>query len=520
MSNKVISRTTGVLMVLALCLASGYAIATSASLPVLACLALVWLPLVFVASQRRPMALLVIWLLASPVVYNFVDRPDMNPFYESRTERDQNREWRVGITREQLERYHSGANRAAAVSDIITLDRLAIFFFLILALKKRKVPFDRPEKWMIAFSLWLLISVFLFSNNPNFGLTVTSGAWVLPFMAYFAGRRLFDTENKLVAFQRALIYLGVFLIAATLFERAVYADYLLYRVGGVFKSSSILGLTILTVFFSTLSLRLSNGRVGFLGNIVLWFSPVIILLTLSRGLWVALLFGLMLFLYQGRDYLPRYVNLLLAGLLAITMAVGVVALTAAKGSDFAEARVFNVETMLSRFVVERVTISLAMESPIIGIGLNNLRAEIYRVTSIERGWLGLRLSHNSPLSLWAELGIVGIILIAGVYFSLLRRFRRMKWSAQSRGQVWNSIAWISILGGYILSSMFANTLYLGMLAPIVFFMYGGVVRGVYRSVPATSLVAEPRLADLRPAALLHPGLAAARSGYSRSRLRQ
>jgi O-antigen ligase len=516
-NNRIVSRTTAALLVLALCLASGYAIGTSAGLPLLACLALVWLPVVFLAAQRRPMTVLMVWLLASPVVANLIERPGMNPFFVSRAEREQLQEWRGGLTREQLERYHAGANRPVEVFDIVTIDRLAVFFFLLLALRKRKVPFDLPEKFMIGFSLWVLMSVALFTRNPNFGLTVTAGAWVLPFLAYFAARRLFDSENRLLAFQRALTYLGVFIIALAFVERAVYADYLMYRVSGVFKSSSLLGLVLLTVFFSTLSLRLSQGRINFSGKLVLWLSPVVILLTLSRGLWVALLFGLMLFLYQGRSYLPRYVNVLLAGLLAISMAFGIIGMTAAQGTEFGQTRVFNVETMLSRFVVERATIALAMESPIVGIGLNNLRNEIYRITSLERGWLGLRLSHNSTLSIWAELGIVGILLLAGVYLSLLKRFRRMKREADSPGQAWNGIAWISILGGYILSSMFANTLYLGMLAPILFFMYARVLRGVYRPAPAGAYAAYPAVAGPRPAArLLHPRLAAARFGNHRS----
>jgi O-antigen ligase len=515
-NGKSLGRTAAVLLVSGLCLVSGYAIGTSSSMAFLACLAVVWLPIVFVAAHHRPMAFLVIWLIASPVVTNFVARPYANPFYQSRAERALNQEWRAGITGEDLQRYHGGANQSVKISDLVTVDRLALFLLLILAIRKRKVPFDRTERWMLGLSVWLLISVALFSKNPNFGLTVSSGAWILPFLAYFAGRRIFDTEDKLLSFQRALIYLGFFVIALAFYERAVYSDHLFYRVGGVFKNGNVLGLVLLTVFFSTLSLRLSQGTVGLLGRFVLWLSPVVIFLTLSRGLWVALLAGLTLFLYQGRAYLPRYVNVLLVGLLAISMAAGGIVLVGAKGTEFAENRVFNVETMLGRFVIERATISLALESPIIGIGLNNLRDEIWRITVQERRWLGLRVSHNSTLSIWAELGMIGIILLTGVYLSLLTMINRIRRPGDATpSRVWNSIAWTSILGGYILSSMFFNTLYLGMLAPILFFMYGGVIRGAYRAVSVTVPAYDPYPADFRPAPSLHPALGNARLSRSR-----
>ncbi|MDP3985702.1 MAG: O-antigen ligase family protein [bacterium] len=170
------------------------------------------------------------------------------------------------------------------------------------------------------------------------------------------------------------------------------------------------------------------------------FLMVVLFFTFSRTAWIALLapFGYLLYLaVRSSRLIPRslYTSIwreamVVLGIFLITFTVG--------GIAFHEAftdRVAGTTTLETRSRQERITgmqdaLVLIREQPIFGVGIGN-----YTVALAERfpnrSWWLYQPVHNVPLLIFAELGLIGFVLLMVVLACTFRKLLTTHYSLQT-----------------------------------------------------------------------------------------
>jgi O-antigen ligase len=134
--------------------------------------------------------------------------------------------------------------------------------------------------------------------------------------------------------------------------------------------------------------------------------------------------------------------------------------------------VANTDTIAWRFKRWNVALAEGTKSPIFGIGLSNLR-----------DILGEKLgnannAHNSYITLFTELGLVGFIPFVAIMVSLIRLGLRLCHRGRLPRDRLRGAAFVAILVAYLMPGFFANTL-LGTLDFSTLYMFvllGGIAR--------------------------------------------
>jgi O-antigen ligase len=101
-------------------------------------------------------------------------------------------------------------------------------------------------------------------------------------------------------------------------------------------------------------------------------------------------------------------------------------------------------------------------------------------------------SHNSFLSLAAELGLAGLALYAAVLGALARpAWRQARQGVTAQGR-WRGIALLSGLVAYLVPAFFANTIYIDTpLHHVYLYVYAGAVAALYTRQRAPALARSP-----------------------------
>ncbi|NIM98696.1 MAG: hypothetical protein GTO24_11645, partial [candidate division Zixibacteria bacterium] len=357
---------------------------------------LIWfLILLFLISQRG-FVLLLIWLLIAPVVSNLVNRPGSNPFFKTTPVTQSKPRGHAYITYETTIRPR----------DLLEPTRLIFIVFLVLFLagyvadRKRLGALDTTEILMCAFSFILIASVLFQSRRLAFGLHVVADAFVVPFLGYFIARKLVTSEDRLRKLMKVMGYLGLYLIVISLIERLTHQE-VLYRLTGPFESIHMFYVVMTVVFFVMFLDSMSSQ--GFAGEqavprsirrFVLYMSPVIIFLNWTRGGWAGFLLGLWVFLFLGRRQVNFLQKLGAVGSVLILLPVTAAGVYALQPQEIIEERIANVSNVYARLGAWRIIIQEAIKRPILGIGLNNLRDELYESRVRYAGVRSETTSHN------------------------------------------------------------------------------------------------------------------------------
>ena len=440
--------------------------------------AIIWI-IVFVHITAKQMFLvLIIWLLVSPVASNFFERPGTNPFFNS------------GGSEEVNQRPGGGYIKAATsvrLREALHPTRLLVsLFFIVVVLRSllRSVPlrFDKIERLMIVFSIFLIVNVVILANRPVYGLRVAADAFVVPFMGYFLMKRLVITEEHFSQFIKTLGYMGSGVILAAIAERFVNSG-ITYRLNGPFDGNQVLQVVLAVSFFGNLAHCLKDGdwqaRAPALHPLVRWFviilAPLIVFLTWSRGNWVGFFLGLWTFIFLGR----RLMNLQ-SKIGIITVALFILPLVALLGLVYEPPesvlrRLTNVSTVESRFRTwEAMTPKIGGNQLIAGIGMNNTRDVLFS----ENNWRILRSTHNSYMTILMELGIFGLITYLAIIgyitkmgFDIYRK-RRHAFSS------WLGIAVVAIIVAYQLPCLFSNNLHITGLSHVFVYAFAGAIAGL------------------------------------------
>ena len=452
---------------------------------------LVWLPVLFRGIERRGFILLLGWLAVAPIAVNLVGKPGTNPFFSSVAKKPEARADSRGT---QGGGYFTHHEASIKLTDFFQPTRVLLGSFVIVFLlnaivrRKRFGSFDRTEKFAGIFAVLLLASVFFQSERAAFGLRIASDAFIIPFVAYFCARRLVTTEDQLRQLIRVAGSVGIYLIIIGLVERLTLQG-LFVRVQGPFDDRNEMYIVMVVVFFMALVdfvqsvfLRKEEGALPRIAQMVLLvFAPLVILLGWSRGNLMGLLLGIWVFVFLGSrlvGFRPKMALVGLVLLLGPIIAVGFYELTP---EDIVESRIVRSRTVYGRLGAWQKMFEVGFESPIMGIGLNNLRNVLAENRTRFEGVTSENNPHNSVLSIFAELGVFGLLFYIAIILSIIQSGTNLYRRGSDLRERWRGITVIAIVLAYLVPSLFVNSLYIPGLCHVYVYAYIGAVAGLHNS---------------------------------------
>jgi O-antigen ligase len=349
---------------------------------------------------------------------------------------------------------------------------------------------------MIVFSAILIANIFLWSERLPYSLRMAIDSFIVPFSAYFVSRRLVQSEYHLAQLLRVYAYLGVFIILFGLAERMTSSN-LLLRLYGPFRSGTEYYSALTVIFYTALlahllgSVRARNGIILPVAarRFVIALSPVIVLLTWSRGNWLGFLLSAGLFGILGWRLMPRSRTIAWLSVATLALGLGVFSLPSFELEGAVGHRVLNTNTVDWRLERWAIALNEGAQHPIFGIGFKNLQNEL-------AGQLGAAYgAHNFFLASFAELGLSGLIAYLIVIASVIRTGLHLYKRGVDACDRWRGAALIAVVTSHLVPSLFANAVESTNLTLIYLYALIGAIVSVYnREV----LVASPVNRAARP----------------------
>jgi O-antigen ligase len=221
---------------------------------------------------------------------------------------------------------------------------------------------------------------------------------------------------------------------------------------------------------------------------VLYLAPVIIFLNLTRGDWLGFLVGVGIFLFLGRRLINLSRKMGAIGLTLILIAVMSISLPVLIPKGLLESRIKNPATVYGRLATWEIVLSEAFKHPVFGIGLNNTRDLLAQ----ERAWLegsgSNTTAHNSFLTIFTELGTVGLLAYLALVVSMIRTGLSLYRRGGHLRDQWRGIAVIAIMVSYLVPALFGNTLHLTGISHMYVYVFVGGIASLYcRHQPASDL---------------------------------
>jgi O-antigen ligase len=444
---------------------------------------LIWFVVFLQQIVRRGFLVLLLWLLVAPVALNIIERPGTNPFFAS--------ERQTQISATSISGGYFSNEATIKSKDLVEPTRILFGAFVFFALldpllkKKRLVTLDRTERWMIAFSVILVASVLLETRRTAFGLRIAADAFIVPFMAYFVTRRLVTHGARFRQLSFAIALTGFYLIVIALFERLLLRQGLVAVVQGPFESRDLLYIVVATTFFIALSNQLRDGGffvkrnlVDRIQQFVMCLTPLIVLMTWRRGLWLGFIAGILMFAVLARRLVGSSRQLLFIGLMLLLVPVVAINVQTSMFQETVGARLARENTVYSRFGAWTITIQEGLKQPFFGIGLNNLRDVLVNTRTKIAGIKSETHNHNSFLAFFAELGLVGLfaylMVVGTILFTGLILYRK----GIHPHDRWLGISIIAIMAAYLVPALTGSVLHYPSVTHVYVFAYIGAVMGI------------------------------------------
>jgi O-antigen ligase len=468
--------------------------------------AVIWFPILFYLLSQRGLSVLLVWLCIAPMATNLLHNPTKNPFFTAapvEVDLDQP----VGKEKTVDDYLYTAATYT--LTDVLDPTRILFVLFLVVFLldfvlhRRQAVPFDRTEFWMGLFSLVFIINVLLMSDRLLRSLRIAADTSIIPFAAYYVTRRLVTNAERQRRFIRTMGVLSLALIVSGLIERMLHQGFT-YRVRGPFDERNYYFVVIATIFFMVLTDWLSRKDLGKkwpaalpqgLRSILLFCSPVMVFLTLTRGNILGFLMAMGVFALLGRHLTMAKRKLGILALVLLLSPVFVFSTVLLTPRELIEERLGQ-DTVSARLRAFEVAVFEGLKHPFIGIGHNNL---LFVYGTIRKSERSLPSAHNVYLTLFAELGLFGLVAYMGLTVSILRQGWQLYRAGPQAVDRWWGIGIIAILAAYLIPPLANNLQLRPSLCHVYVFASLGAIVGLYSPHRPSPWLLPPPLA--RTAAL-------------------
>jgi O-antigen ligase len=451
-------------------------------------LACVWLPILLYQLVQRPFRLLLVWLFIAPVATYLASTFGAISLMKVPVQQE------ASATSVKRISYYTEPTKLSMYYLLEPTRLLFALWFGVYLLRarqhqRRPVPLNRTEIWMGLFSLLLLASVCLKSWRFAFGLRTAVDAFIVPFLGYYLARRLFTSEARLRQLTRVLAYMGCYVIVIAIIERLTQPE-LMHRVQGPFEARDVLYVVMAVVFYALLESWPAHeeryvGTPAFPRSIrrfVLVLSPVIVGLTLTRGNWIAFLASLWAFLFLGRRLINFVRHIGVIGLVLLLLPILALILQVIVPPEIFTKRVGQVQNVEGRFATWKATIELGSRAPIWGVGLNNLDG-LLSETQVQFGSMkNYTTPHNSFLSIFVELGVVGLITYMALVASMIRMGLHLCRTGASAQDAWRGLIMVALIVAYQVPALFTHLFSHTGLIHVYVYVFIGAITGLYSGV--------------------------------------
>jgi hypothetical protein len=429
------------------------------------------------------------------MVLNLISQTNQNPFFSSELDLDYTEQ--ILLEEAQKGKKHSPHTRYMSLKTSIRADELLnptrlllILFVLVLIMDKyyKKVPlepFNTTETLMVAFSVFLVVNIFLFSDRLANSLKIAIDAFFVPFVAYYVTRRFVNSEERLRQLTNMLIAFGLMLIVIAIIERTNHSE-LLYRLRGPFPQRNHFYIVLMVVFFMTLlhTVRYHWGRSKPLTFhalccwVILCVVPLIIMATWTRSNWLGFFSALWVTLFFARRFITRGHKMAMIGLSLLLIPLLIIAFQAAVPDEAIDSRIANENTIYARIGAWIVQVEAGVKHPILGIGFNNVRKLLVTNRIYFMGIQSLVSSHNCFLALFVELGVCGLALYLAVMASIIRAGARQFHRPVRREDRWLGIVSAAMLVGHLVPGLTSVILYSPNISHAYVYTCLGALAGV------------------------------------------
>ena len=330
-------------------------------------------------------------------------------------------------------RWHYGPLPTTLLETLILLT----FALYVVALRRDKgwryplrTPYDIPIVLLIVAAT---IAVFT-PPDTRAALGLYRAFFIEPVLIFYIAADLLRGEQHL---RRAVVSFAIGSSALAVLNLAAVAQALLhhtFHVGGapnaVYGDANYVAMYLEppVAFAMAVLLFDRKARWRWLGAAWLSITGLALLLTLSKGAYLALIvLGVIVILRLRRWMLP-----LLAGLAVVAVLISRIPLVAQRIAT-------SENSLVGRFQIYGATIRSMQEHPILGAGIGGFDY-IYRRKASQP------YPHDIWLTFWVELGLLGLIAFAIIFFGLLWR----GWRALPRTEGFYRVALWGVVGSLVL----------------------------------------------------------------------
>lgn len=299
---------------------------------------------------------------------------------------------------------------------------------------RRQLRLLVSEKLMLAFLAYAFVSLYM-SWRGSFGtldgaeaVRTFLFAYVVPFGALLIGVRLRASSHRKVLGMLALtcgaaISLGGVLQSATglaIFPGAgVWQDVWHPRAVGSLANPAVSAYVAHVGTFAAIYLAFRYARWRVVGIVAALAGAAFTILTYTRSAWVAFAVGIVAIAWLYSKARPWVVVGIALAAIAFSLNVG-----GFVDSAFLEERASNQENVHGRFAFGSTGVRMFEDEPIVGQGFGtyDVRARDFAAGfgQVGAGVAVADTSHNSFLTILAELGAVGFLLYAAAIFAALK----------------------------------------------------------------------------------------------------
>ncbi len=343
---------------------------------------------------------------------------------------------------------------------------LAILGALIDVARGRRLPATCLDLPLLLFLGLTLLSALL-SGDARSGMRQFAGSWTVAGVYLMAG---YARDETLVKKLFALLFVSAAVVAGygifqhftgidvirpdQPLESLFFAGKEVYFPRGAFSHYQ----TFSNVFFLLFCISLGQAMLGDAGRIrrmwvaVCLFLGLAVLLTYTRGIWLAAL-GALLFvaLFSGRWK---------SSLAVVGAGVAVVALAFSSPVMTSRARtIVETESNVERFLLWETTWNMIREQPRLGVGVGSFqRVQEDFVREEVALPMSRSHSHNNLLQVTAERGIFGLFLFLWIWYVIVKEGFTVLWNQRGEKDFSFSLVLGSLAGmlGFFLDGLFQN----------------------------------------------------------------